>query len=91
MLQYYLKIIELFESFLNFIIVFINLPRNIFKRVNFKALKNGQCIHILGNGPSLKDDISTILNELSESDSVMVVNTFAIAVYMKRLNQITTQ
>jgi hypothetical protein len=78
MLQYYLKIIELFESFLNFIIVFINLPRNIFKRVNFKALKNGQCIHILGNGPSLKDDISTILNELSESDSVMVVNTFAI-------------
>lgn len=77
MLQYYLKIIGLFETFLNFIIVIIFLPQNLFKRRNVKTDKKEHNIHILANGPSLKDDTHQILSELSNSDSVMVVNSFA--------------
>lgn len=77
MLQYYLKIIELFESLLNFLIVIISLPLNLINRRKIKTVKEEQNIHILANGPSLKDDFPLILSELCDQDSVMAVNSFA--------------
>lgn len=75
MLKYYYKIIQLIETILNILIVFVFNIKYIFKKTCF-PVKKVDSIQILGNGPSLKDDIPKVL-ETRENSAVMVVNSFA--------------
>ena len=74
MLKYYYKIIQLLETFINIFIAIAFFPRNLF--VANKIKKRSGSIHILGNGPSLKNDLSRIVSN-KESAAYMVVNAFA--------------
>ena len=75
MLKHYYKIIELFETVLNILMVLILNVRYLFHKTRYPKIKNNS-IQVLGNGPSLKDDIPEILKK-KENSPVMVVNTFA--------------
>lgn len=75
MLKYYYKITQLIETILNILIVFVFNIKYIFKKTCF-PVKKVDSIQILGNGPSLKDDIPKVL-EMRENSAVMVVNSFA--------------
>lgn len=76
MLKYYLKIIEIIESFLNLIIVVALFPFH-YRPQKIKKSTFEESVHVLGNGPSLKNDFSTIVEELTPYDSILVVNSFA--------------
>lgn len=76
MLEKYLKLVNIFQSLLNLIIVIVKLPSHIKKR-KIKRSNHKSSINILGNGPSLKDDYSILIsNNFVENDN-MVVNSFA--------------
>ncbi|WP_326984844.1 6-hydroxymethylpterin diphosphokinase MptE-like protein [Chryseobacterium sp. MYb264] len=79
MFKYYQKTLKIVENLLNCIIVILLLPRNLIFRNVFKKNKRSDRIFVLGNGPSLKDDYNKIVTMKSESDSVMVVNSFSCA------------
>jgi len=63
--------------------VVFSLPSTI--SIRKKRIEGKGTIHILGNGPSLKNDYSAFLSSLSVSDSVMVVNLFAITALYEEL------
>lgn len=75
MLKYYYIIIQLFETILNILIVSILNVRYLFQKTRYPKRKFDS-IQVLGNGPSLKNDIRKILAK-RENAAVMVVNTFA--------------
>lgn len=69
-------IVSFFKSIINLSVVVFSLPSTLVIRKN--RIQGKGTIHILGTGPSLKKDYSAFLSGLSESDSLMVVNLFAI-------------
>jgi len=75
MLKYYYKIIQLLETVLNILMVTILNVRYLFRKTRYPKRKYDS-IQVLGNGPSLKDDIPKILARRNNT-AVMVVNTFA--------------
>jgi len=74
MLKYYNLLIVALESVINFFIVLILNIKTIFQRNRFP--KGEEYIQIIGNGPSLNDDLPKIF-ETSKSCETLVVNTFA--------------
>jgi hypothetical protein len=76
MLKIYCKILYLIDTILNLSIVVILNVKNIFNK-SYYPKKKSDLIQILGNGPSLKNDISEIISKRKES-AMMVVNSFAI-------------
>lgn len=72
-----------FKSLVNILVVILHLP-GLFRVRKMGIRINGR-IHVLGNGPSLKDDYPALLSDLSESDSIMVVNSFACTDYFEKL------
>ena len=83
MLKHYYKIIELFETVLNILMVLILNVRYLFHKTRYPKIKNDS-IQVLGNGPSLKDDIPEILKK-RENSPLMVVNTFATTDLFEKL------
>lgn len=75
MLKKYYKIIRLFESLLNILIVCILNLVYLFRKTSLPRRKY-DTIQILGNGPSLDKDISQILSK-RKNKSLMAVNGFA--------------
>lgn len=77
------------KSFLDFLIILITLFKskinNIFVplRISFESKKNRDCI-ILGNGPSLNNDIEHLNNIAGDSD-LFVVNYFAKSEFFPKL------
>jgi len=73
MLKKYLRLVELFEAIINTLLSVLY----IFK---FKVQKNkatNKCIQILGNGPSLMNDIEDVMRINNCKNDLMVVNNFA--------------
>jgi hypothetical protein len=66
---------QIFETVLNILIISILNVRYLFRKTHYPKRKYDS-IQVLGNGPSLKDDIPKILAK-RENAAVMVVNTFA--------------
>lgn len=83
MIKYYNKIIQLFETVINISIVLILNLRYLFHKNQYPKI-NYDSIQVLGNGPSLKDDIPEILKK-KENSSVMVVNAFAMSDLFEKL------
>lgn len=77
MFKYYQKVIRIIEALLNFVIVLLLLPRNIILRNSYKKNQNSNKIFVLGNGPSLREDYDKIIGMKTDSDSIMVVNSFS--------------
>ena len=75
MLKHYYKLIQIFESILNILIVCILNPIYLFRKISLPRRKN-DIIQILGNGPSLNEDISQIVAK-RKNTSLMAVNGFA--------------
>lgn len=83
MLKYYFKIIQLFETIINIMIVLILNARYLFHKTQYPK-KNHSSIQVLGNGPSLRNDISEIIKKREDSP-IMVVNAFADSVLFEKL------
>ena len=85
MLKYYFDVINFIEFILNIFIFIFSYSKNLF----FKAIKikDSGAIHVLGNGPSLKNDQANFLLMLNETkqDKVIVVNSFATDPLFERL------
>ena len=63
MLKYYYKIIQLFETLLNILMVMILNLRYLFYKTRYPKIVH-HSVQVLGNGPSLKDDIPEILKKI---------------------------
>ncbi len=72
----YMLVLKVFETGLNLLIIIIRLPELISNRKQKINLKDKE-IHILGNGPSLKNDFVRLKDSLKENSHVMCVNLFA--------------
>lgn len=83
MLKYYYIVIQIFETILNLFMVCILNIKYIFRKTHYPN-RNFDSIQILGNGPSLKDDIPKILAKRKNS-AIMVVNTFATTELFEQL------
>lgn len=70
----YRSLLSFIRTLVNFLVVLLSLPTIIVAKKT--RIVGSGCIHVLGNGPSLKNDYPELLSTLSESDSIMVVNTF---------------
>lgn len=77
MFKYYLSVLKIFETMLNLCIVMLYFFRDIFNKKEFSLVKKAKNVFVLGNGPSLKNDLDQIINLRSDNDSVMVVNSFS--------------
>ena len=75
MLKHYYKLIKLFESILNILIVCILNPVYLFRKTSLPSRKY-DTIQILGNGPSINKDITQIMAK-RKNTSLMAVNGFA--------------
>ncbi|MBR8537381.1 hypothetical protein KDU71_17570 [Carboxylicivirga sediminis] len=73
-----MAVLKTFETCLNLVIVIIKLPEILSNRKQIKHFDANE-IHILGNGPSLKNDFGTLKKLLSVNSNVMCVNLFATA------------
>ena len=75
MLKYYFKIVQFYETLINLVIVFILNIKYIHSKTIYPKRKYDS-IQILGNGPSLINDLPKIL-ATRKNCSIMVVNSFA--------------
>jgi hypothetical protein len=75
MLKHYYKLVQIFESIINILIVCVLNPIYLFRKISLPRRRN-DIIQILGNGPSLNEDISRIVAK-RKNTSLMAVNGFA--------------
>ena len=83
MLSVYYKVIQLFETIINILIVLILNARYLFHKTQYPKKKHNS-IQVLGNGPSLRNDIPEIIKK-RENSPIMVVNAFAHDVFFEKL------
>lgn len=75
MLKHYYKLVQIFESIINILIVCVLNLIYLFRKISLPRRRN-DIIQILGNGPSLNEDISQIVAK-RKNTSLMAVNGFA--------------
>ena len=75
MLKHYCKLVQIFESIINILIVCVLNPVYLFRKTSLTSSKH-DIIQILGSGPSLNEDIPRIVAK-RKNTSLMAVNGFA--------------